>query len=96
MTVAKSYQVCNIDGLGPLLFSPLSEIYFIGRNPVYFGTFILFAAFTALTAIVENFTGFIILRFLQAFFGSPCLATGAASLGDMVRSSRCDCDALKD
>jgi DHA1 family multidrug resistance protein-like MFS transporter len=32
---------------------------------------------------VNNFAGLLVLRFLQGFFGSPCLANGAASLGDM-------------
>lgn len=35
------------------------------------------------TALVDNFAGLIVLRFLQGFFGSPCLATGGATLQDM-------------
>ena len=35
------------------------------------------------TALVDNFAGLLVLRFLQGFFGSPCLATGGASLQDM-------------
>lgn len=34
------------------------------------------------TALVTNFKGLLALRFLQGFFGSPCLATGGASLQD--------------
>jgi hypothetical protein len=33
---------------------------------------------------VENYAGLLVLRFLTGFFGSPCLANGGASVGDMV------------
>ncbi|OBT92468.2 hypothetical protein VE01_09558 [Pseudogymnoascus verrucosus] len=70
-------------GLGPLLFSPLSEIPSVGRNLPYIVTFGIFVILCAPTATVDNFGGLIALRFLQGYFGSPCLATGAASMGDM-------------
>ncbi|KAK4869318.1 hypothetical protein LT330_006318 [Penicillium expansum] len=70
-------------GIGPLLFSPLSEIPHIGRNPVYIITFGIFIVLSAIAAICKSFPGFLVVRFLQGFFGSPCLATGAASLSDM-------------
>ncbi|KAJ5889040.1 major facilitator superfamily domain-containing protein [Penicillium taxi] len=70
-------------GTGPLIFSPLSEIPIIGRNPVYIVTMFLFVIISIPTALVGNFPGLMVLRFLQGFFGSPCLASGGASLGDM-------------
>ncbi|KAK1238810.1 hypothetical protein MKX08_005871 [Trichoderma sp. CBMAI-0020] len=70
-------------GIGPLILSPLSEIPVIGRNPPYIITFGIFLAISAGTAVVNNFPALIVLRFLQGFFGSPCLATGGASLGDI-------------
>jgi len=70
-------------GVGPLLFSPLSEIPVIGRNPVYIVTMFLFVIISIPTAFVKNFAGLMVLRFLQGFFGSPCLASGGASIGDM-------------
>lgn len=70
-------------GLGPLIFSPLSEIPSIGRNPPYMITMGIFVILCVPTALVENFAGLLVLRFLQGFFGSPCLATGGASLQDM-------------
>jgi len=70
-------------GLGPMIFSPLSEIPAIGRNPPYIITFFLFVMFTWPAGLVRNFGGLASLRFLQGFFGSPCLATGGASLQDM-------------
>ncbi|KAK8080741.1 hypothetical protein PG997_008559 [Apiospora hydei] len=70
-------------GTGPLLFSPLSELPSIGRNPVYTWTMFLFVIISIPTALVQNVAGLLVLRFLQGFFGSPCLANGAASFGDM-------------
>ena len=70
-------------GIGPLVFSPLSEIPIIGRNPVYTVTMFLFVILSIPTAFATNFPGLVILRFLQGFFGSPCLAAGGASLGDI-------------
>lgn len=70
-------------GIGPLLFSPLSEIPIIGRNPPYMVTLGIFVIISIPTAVVNNFPALVVLRFLQGFFGSPCLATGGASIGDI-------------
>ena len=70
-------------GIGPMLWSPLSEIPAIGRNPPYLITFAIFVILLVPTALVDNFAGLVVLRFLQGFFGSPCLATGGATLGDL-------------
>tara|TARA_R110002003_G_scaffold48_44_gene4271 strand:+ start:9823 stop:11688 length:1866 start_codon:yes stop_codon:yes gene_type:complete len=70
-------------GIGPLLFSPLSEIPIIGRNPPYIISYAIFVILLVPTALVDNFAGLIVLRFLQGFFGSPCLATGGATLQDI-------------
>ena len=74
----------DLDGIGPLIFSPLSEIPAIGRNPPYLISFGIFVILCVPTALANNFGGLLVLRFLQGFFGSPVLATGGASLGDMV------------
>jgi DHA1 family multidrug resistance protein-like MFS transporter len=73
-------------GVGPLIFAPLSEIAAIGRNWVYVPTFFLFVILSIPTAVVDNYAGLLVLRFLTGFFGSPCLANGGASVGDMVWS----------
>lgn len=70
-------------GMGPLLFAPLSELPIIGRSPVYNVTFLLFLILSIPTAVVDNFAGLLVLRFLQGFFGSPCLANGGATMQDM-------------
>lgn len=70
-------------GIGPLFFAPMSEIPVIGRNPVYVVTFIIFVILSLPTALVNNFAGLLVLRFLQGFFGSPCLANAGATMQDM-------------
>src|SRR3954468_3820106 len=72
-------------GIGPLLWSPLSEIAVIGRTSVWVGTFIVFTLLLIPTSLVNNFAGLLIMRFLLGFFGSPCVAVAGASFQDVVR-----------
>lgn len=71
--------------LGPMIWSPLSEVPAIGRNSQYIITFLLFVLLCIPTALVHNFGGLLILRFLLGFFCSPALATVGASYGDFWR-----------
>jgi DHA1 family multidrug resistance protein-like MFS transporter len=66
-----------------MLWAPLSEIHYIGRSPIYATTFFLFVILSVLAATTETWGGFLVVRFLQAFFGSPCLAMGGASMHDL-------------
>jgi DHA1 family multidrug resistance protein-like MFS transporter len=66
-----------------MLWAPLSEIDFIGRSPIYASTFVGFVVFSILAATTDSWGGFLAIRFLQAFFGSPCLAIGGASMHDL-------------
>jgi len=70
-------------GIGPLFLSAPSEIPQIGRNPPYMITLFLFVILQIPSALVNNFAGLMVLRFLAGFIGSPVLATGGASIGDM-------------
>ncbi|KAL4802570.1 MFS general substrate transporter [Aspergillus unguis] len=69
-------------GLGPMLFSPLSEIPAVGRTLPYITTYIIFVILCVPMSLVDNIAGILVLRFLLGFFGSPCLATAGASYGD--------------
>ena len=71
-------------GLGPMVWAPMSEIPQIGRNPVYIGTLIVFVIFQVPTALAVNFGMLLAFRFLTGFIGSPVLATGGASIADIV------------
>jgi MFS transporter, DHA1 family, multidrug resistance protein len=70
-------------GIGDLLFSPITEIPIVGRNPVYFLTFIVFWVLSFGPPVVDSFGGLLALRFWLGFFGSPALANGGATMGDM-------------
>ncbi|KAI1098894.1 MFS general substrate transporter [Jackrogersella minutella] len=70
-------------GVGPLLWSPLSEIPAIGRTPIYIVTFFVFMWLALGACVVDSFAGLLVIRFLLGFFGSPCLATAGATLDDM-------------
>lgn len=71
-------------GIGPMLFSPLSEVPAIGRSPPYAVTFSLFALLTIPMALVDNMAGILVIRFLLGIFCSPALATVGASYADFV------------
>jgi DHA1 family multidrug resistance protein-like MFS transporter len=70
-----------------MIFSPLSEIPYIGRNPVYMATLFIFVMFQIPTALASNFSMLLAFRFLTGFFGSPVLATGGATIADSRRAS---------
>ncbi|KAL4745362.1 hypothetical protein BDW72DRAFT_198711 [Aspergillus terricola var. indicus] len=82
-TLALSVYVLGY-GFGPLLFSPLSEMPRLGRNIPYMTSFFLFLVVTAIASRVSNYPGLIVLRFIQGFLGGPALATGGASLSDVL------------
>jgi MFS transporter, DHA1 family, multidrug resistance protein len=70
--------------LGPLIFSPLSEVSTIGRNHIYMATLFLFWILQVGIALTPTFAGLLTLRLLTGFFSSPSIATGGASFGDFV------------
>lgn len=70
-------------GVGPLIFGPLTEIPVIGRNPVYYLTFIVFFALSFPAAAINSFGGLLAIRFFAGFFGSVGIAIGGASIGDI-------------
>lgn len=87
VTVTKEFQISQVAatlgltlfvagyGLGPLIWSPMSEVPQIGRNPVYIATLIIFVCLQVPTALAKNLGTLLAFRFLTGFFGSPALAT---------------------
>lgn len=70
-------------GLGPMLWSPMSEVPQIGRMPIYIATLFVFVLLQIPTALPDNFGMLLAFRFLTGLFGSPVLATGGATLSDI-------------
>ena len=61
----------------------MSEMPKLGRNDIYFWTFLGFVLFQLPTGFAVNMTMFLVFRWLTGFLGSPSLATGAGTLADM-------------
>ncbi|KAI0768444.1 MFS general substrate transporter [Irpex lacteus] len=74
---------------GPMVLSPISELAYVGRMPIYIITLALFIIVQVPTALTTNFGVVIFLRFLAGFIGSPVLATGGASLADVYKPEDC-------
>ncbi|KAJ5797264.1 GTPase-activating protein [Penicillium pulvis] len=75
-------------GIGPFIWSPMSEIPLIGRNPIYICTLVIFVALQVPTLMASNLGELLAFRFLTGFFGSPVLATGGASIADMYSPAK--------
>ncbi|CED83097.1 multidrug resistance protein [Phaffia rhodozyma] len=69
--------------ISPMIWSPMSEIPRIGRNPIYIGTLVIFVAIQFPTIYAKNIHVLLAMRFLAGFFGAPVLATGGASVSDL-------------
>ncbi|KAF7302366.1 Benomyl methotrexate resistance protein [Mycena chlorophos] len=70
-------------GIGPMFLSPLQELPILGRNPVYMAGLLLFVVFQIPIVTAKNMNTVLAMRFFTGFFGSPALATGGASMGDI-------------
>lgn len=75
-------------GIGPMILSPLSEHAAIGRVYIYIITLAIFVILQIPTALSKNIASMLVLRFLAGFFASPALATGGASVGDVITLAR--------
>ncbi|TRX87740.1 hypothetical protein FHL15_011365 [Xylaria flabelliformis] len=80
-TLAITLYVLGL-GIGPMLISPLSEVY--GRLPVYHACGISFVLLLVGNALVRNAAGFIVLRFLSGFAGGTPMALGGGTIADVT------------
>ena len=71
---------------GPLLLSPLSEIY--GRRIVYNVSNVVFLAFTIACAVAPDIASFIVFRFIAGCFGAAPMNIRGGSIADQVRMER--------
>ncbi|KAJ6568410.1 major facilitator superfamily domain-containing protein [Mycena vulgaris] len=75
-------------GIGPMFLTPLQELPLLGRNPVYMATLFLFVIFQIPIITAKNMNTVLAMRFMTGLFGSPALATGGASMGDIYPPSQ--------
>lgn len=66
-----------------MIWAPLSELPAVGRSPVYVVTLVIFVFFQFAVIYAKNIGMLLAFRFLTGFLGSPVLATGGASMGDI-------------
>lgn len=71
---------------GPLLLSPLSELY--GRRIIYNVSNVGHLGFTIGCALAPNITSFIIFRFIAGCFGAGPMNVGGASIADQVAPAK--------
>jgi multidrug resistance protein len=67
--------------VGPLFLGPLSEVY--GRRPLLVYTFVIYLLFTVGTALVNNFPGLLVLRFLAGTAAASPLAVVGGVYADL-------------
>ncbi|GIZ48759.1 hypothetical protein CKM354_001180900 [Cercospora kikuchii] len=72
--------------VGPLLISPLSEMY--GRYPVYLISNIFFIIFTVACAVASSMPQLIVFRFFAGCFGVCPVTLGGASIADLVSQEK--------
>lgn len=66
----------------------MSEMPYIGRNPIYIGTLFAFVLLQLGVIYAKNFGMLLAFRFLTGLIGSPVLATGGATIADMYKPSK--------
>lgn len=66
-----------------MIWAPLSELPAVGRSPIYVLTLLVFVFFQFAVIYAKNLGMLLAFRFLTGFLGSPALATGGASMGDI-------------
>ena len=66
---------------GPLVLAPLSEFY--GRQGIFYKTFLLYVAFTFLSAFAPNFAALLIGRFLAGTMSSAALSNAPGVIADL-------------
>ncbi|KAL7946824.1 MFS general substrate transporter [Trichoderma barbatum] len=74
-------------GVGPMLWSPLSEMPKIGRSGIFFWTLFAFILLQFPVGFALNITVFLVFRWVTDFCRSPCLSTGAGTITDLYDCS---------
>ncbi|GJE87102.1 MFS general substrate transporter [Phanerochaete sordida] len=80
ISLSVSLMVCGF-GLGPLFWSPLSEI--IGRQPVWIVPSVIYVVFIIPCAVAKNIQTLLICRFMCGFFASAPLTLAGGTISDI-------------
>lgn len=72
--------------LGPLILSPLSELY--GRRVIYNFSNVLHLAFSIGCALAPSSASLIVFRFFVGCFGAGPMNIGGASVADQVPAAK--------
>ena len=72
--------------VGPLVISPLSEMY--GRYPVYVVCNVFFIIFTIACAVASSIEQLIVFRFFAGCFGVCPVTLGGASISDLLAQDK--------
>ncbi|KAJ5715691.1 MFS general substrate transporter [Penicillium malachiteum] len=75
-------------GVGPMLWSPLSEMPKLGRRGIFFWTLLAFIIFQLPVGLAPNVALFLVFRWVTGFCGSPCLATGGGTITDICEPTK--------
>lgn len=67
--------------LGPVVTSPLSELY--GRRPIYLASWTIFLLFSIPSAVAKNIETMIVTRFFAGFGGGTFLAVSGGTVADI-------------
>lgn len=70
-------------GIGPMLWSPLSELPKLGRSRIFFWTLLAFILLQLPVGLAPNAAVFLVFRWATGFCGSPCLSTGGGTITDI-------------
>lgn len=68
---------------GPVVLSPLSELY--GRRRLLNASNLVTLAFTLASAAAPNIASFIVFRFIGGSFGAAPMNIGGGSIADQIR-----------
>ncbi|PVH94771.1 MFS general substrate transporter [Periconia macrospinosa] len=75
-------------GMGPMLWSPLSEMPKLGRSAIFFWTLFAFIILQLPVGFAPNVSVFFFFRWLTGFCGSPCLSTGGGVITDIYAPTK--------
>lgn len=67
--------------LGPIIWSPLSEVY--GRRPIFVVSYTVYIAFTVAAPFASNITALIVIRFFASAFGSSAQTIPGGMIADL-------------